>query len=57
MKQRYAVIVLFALIIASSFTSVDSYRMTSRMVNEDMDRALALAASIAERSMSRYCRA
>ena len=57
MKQRYAVIVLFALIIASSFTSLDSYRMTSRMVNEDIDRALALAASIAERSMSRYCRA
>ena len=43
MKQRYAVIVLFALIIASSFTSLDSYRSTSRMVNEDMHRALALA--------------
>ena len=43
MKQRCAVIVLFALIIASSFTGLDSYRMTSRMVNEDMDRALALA--------------
>ena len=43
MKQRYAVIVLFALIIASSFTSLDSYRSTSRIVNEDMDRALALA--------------
>ena len=43
MKQQYAVIVLFALIIASSFTSLDSYRSTSRMVNEDMDRALALA--------------
>ena len=43
MKQRYAVIVLFALIIASSFTSLDSYRSTSRLVNEDMDRALALA--------------
>jgi len=57
MKQRYAVIVLFALIIASSFTSLDSYRMTSRMVNEDMDRALALAASIVGRSMSRYWRA
>ena len=57
MKQRYAVIVLFALIIASSFTSLDSYRSTSRLVSEDMDRALALAASIAERSMSRYWRA
>ena len=43
MKQRYAVIVLFALIIASSFTSLDSYRSTSRLVNEDMERALALA--------------
>ena len=43
MKQRYAVIVLFALIIASSLTSIGSYRSTSRLVNEDMDRALALA--------------
>ena len=43
MKQQYAVIVLFALIIASSLTSVGSYSSTSRMVNEDMDRALALA--------------
>jgi hypothetical protein len=43
MKQRYAVIVLFALIIASSLTSLDSYRYTSVKVNEDMDRALALA--------------
>ena len=43
MEQRYAVIVLFALIIASSLTSIGSYRSTSRLVNEDMDRALALA--------------
>ena len=43
MKQRYAVIVLFALIIASSLTSIGSYSSTSRLVNEDMDRALALA--------------
>ena len=43
MKQRYAVIVLFALIIASSFISLYSYRSTSRLVNADMDRALALA--------------
>lgn len=42
-QQQFAVIVLFALIIASSFTSLDSYRSTSRLVNEDMDRALALA--------------
>ena len=43
MKQRYAVIVLFALIMASSLTSIGSYSSTSRLVNEDMDRALALA--------------
>ena len=43
MRQQYAVIVLFALIIASSLTSFSSYSSTSRMVNEDMDRALALA--------------
>ena len=34
---------LFALIIASSLTSLSSYKSTSIMVNEDMDRALALA--------------
>ena len=43
MKQRHAVIMLFALIIASSLTSLSSYKSTSIMVNEDMDRALALA--------------
>ena len=43
MRQQYAVIVLFALIIASSLTSFSSYSSTSRMVNEDMDRALTLA--------------
>ena len=42
MKQQYAVIVLFALIVASSLTSLDSYRSASRRVNEDMDRALAI---------------
>lgn len=42
MKQQYAVIVLFALIIASSLTSFGSYTSTSRRVSEDMDRALAL---------------
>ena len=42
MKQQYAVIVLFALIVASSLTSLDSYRSTSRKVSEDMDRALAI---------------
>ena len=43
MKQRYAVIVLFALIIASSLTSLGSYRATDQLVSEDMNRALALA--------------
>ena len=43
MKQRYSVIVLLALIIASGLTSFSSYSSTSRLVNEDMDRALALA--------------
>ena len=43
MKQQHAVIVLFLMIIASSFTSLGSYKTTSRMVSEDMDRALALA--------------
>ena len=42
MKQRYAVVVLFALVIASGLTSFGSYSSTSRQVSEDMDRALAL---------------
>ena len=42
MKQRHAVILLLTLIIASSLTSLGSYRFTSRQVNEDMARALAL---------------
>ena len=43
MKQRHAVIVLFALIIVSGLTSFSSYHATDRLVSEDMDRALALA--------------
>ena len=42
MKQRLPIIVLFALILASSFASIGSYSSTSQLVNEDMDRALAL---------------
>lgn len=42
MKQQHAVIVLFALILASSLTSLGSYRFTSQMVSEDIDRALAI---------------
>ena len=41
-KQQYAVFVLFALIIASCLTSYGCYSCMSRLVNEDMDRALAL---------------
>ena len=42
MKQQYAVIVLFALIIASCLTSIGCYSAASQRVSEDMDRALAL---------------
>lgn len=41
-QQQYAAIVLFTLIIASSLTSFGCYSCMSRLVNEDMDRALAL---------------
>ena len=43
MKQRHIVIVLFALILASSLASLDSYWATSQRVHEDMNRALAIA--------------
>ena len=42
MKQKYALSVLFALILASSLTSFGCYSSTSRRVNEDMSRALTL---------------
>ena len=41
-QQQYAAVVLFALIIASSLTSFGCYSCMSRLVNEDMDRALAI---------------
>ena len=41
-RQQQAVVVLLALIIASSLTSFSCYSSTSRRVSEDMDRALAL---------------
>ena len=41
MKQRYAVVVLFALIIASSMVSLSSYKATEELVTEDMNQALA----------------
>ena len=42
MKQKYALSVLFALILASRLTSFGCYSSTSRRVNEDMSRALTL---------------
>ena len=42
MKRRHALAVLFALIITSTLTSLDSFRMTRQRVNEDMERALAI---------------
>jgi hypothetical protein len=41
MKQRYAVIVLFALILISSLTSLDSFRTTRHLVTEDVNQAFA----------------
>ena len=43
MKQRYAVVVLFALIIASSMMSLTSYKATEKLVTEDVNQALAKA--------------
>ena len=43
MKQRYAVVVFFALIIASSMVSLTSYRATEQLVTDDMNQALAKA--------------
>ena len=43
MKQRYAVVVLFALIIASSMVSLTSYKATEELVTADMEQALAKA--------------
>ena len=41
MKQKYLVLVLFSLIIASSATSLSSYRATEQVVNNDLSRALS----------------
>ena len=43
MKQRYAVVVLFVLITASSMVSLTSYRTTEQLVTDDMNQALAKA--------------
>ena len=43
MKQRLPIVVLFALIVASSLFSLNSYMTTELMVTEDMNQALAKA--------------
>ena len=43
MKQQYAVVVLFALIIASGMVSLTSYKTTEKLVTEDVNQALAKA--------------
>ena len=43
MKQQYAVVVLFALIIVSSLVSLTSYKTTEKLVTEDVNQALAKA--------------
>jgi len=43
MKQKYLILVLFGLIIASGATSFQSYQATERLVEEDMSQALASA--------------
>ena len=43
MKQKYFVLVLFGLIVASAATSLDSYRTTERLIESDMSQALSLA--------------
>ena len=43
MKQKYLVLVLFSLIIASSATSFGSYRSTEQMVESDLNQALTQA--------------
>ena len=43
MKQRYAVVMLFVLIIASSMVSLTSYKRAEKLVTEDVNQALAKA--------------
>ena len=43
MKQKYAVVILFALICASGLTSFESYQATEKVVAEDMTSALTKA--------------
>ena len=53
MKQKYLVLVLFGLIMASGATSFQSYRATERLVEEDMSQALASA--LAEQQSDVIC--
>ena len=41
MKQRYAIVMLFALIVISNLVSLTSYRVTKSLVEDDMNQALA----------------
>ncbi|MBO7046087.1 MAG: helix-turn-helix domain-containing protein [Prevotella sp.] len=43
MKQKYLVIVLLGLIVASGATSLRSYQATERLIEDDMSQALASA--------------
>ena len=43
MKQKYLVIILFVLIVASGATSLRSYRTTERQIERDMGQALSAA--------------
>ena len=43
MKQKYFVIILFVLIVASGATSLRSYRATERQIESDMSQALSSA--------------
>ena len=43
MKQKYLVIILFVLIVASGATSLRSYRTTERQIERDMSQALSAA--------------
>ena len=43
MKQKYLVLVLFGLTVASGATSFGSYRTTERLIESDMSQALSLA--------------
>ena len=43
MKQKYAVVILFVLIVASGLTSFGSYRATEKVISEDMSHALSKA--------------